>query len=70
MLSGVLRSACAVQVNIAIMRPFVRRREMLLSNADLARNLADLEGTYDSQFKAVSDAIRQLMAKEDAIPYG
>ena len=65
------------------MRAFVRLREMLLSNADLARKLADLEGKYDSQFKAVFDAIRQLMAspppppkpeigfhvKEEAIPY-
>src|ERR1017187_5906882 len=83
MLSSVLRSARAVQVNIAIMRAFVRLREMLLSNADLARKLADLERKYDSQFKTVFDAIRQLMAppppppkpeigfhvKEDAIPY-
>jgi hypothetical protein len=84
MLSSVLRSPRAVQVNIAIMRAFVRLREMLLTNADLARKLADLERKYDSQFKAVFDAIRQLMApppsqpprpeigfhvKEDAIPY-
>jgi hypothetical protein len=83
MLSSVLRSARAVHVNIAIMRAFVRLREMLLSNADLARKLADLEGKYDSQFKAVFDAIRQLMAppppppepeigfhvKKDALPY-
>jgi hypothetical protein len=51
-----------VQVNIAIMRAFVRLREMLLTNAELARKLADLERKYDSQFKAVFDAIRQLMA--------
>jgi hypothetical protein len=43
MLSSVLRSACAVEVNFAIMRAFVRLREMLLSNADLARKLAELE---------------------------
>jgi len=49
-------------VNIAIMRAFVRLREMLLTNADLARKLADLERKYDSQFKAAFDAIRQLMA--------
>ena len=42
-LSSVLRSARDVQVNIAIMRGFVRLREMLPSNADLARKLADLE---------------------------
>ncbi len=43
MLSSVLRSPRAVQVNIAIMRAFVRLREMLLSNAELARKLAELE---------------------------
>jgi len=62
MLSSVLRSPRAVQVNIAIMRAFVRLRELLLTNADLARKLATLEAKYDSQFKAVFDAIRQLMA--------
>lgn len=61
MLSSVLRSRRAVQVNIAIMRAFVRLREMLLTNAELARKLAALEAKYDSQFKAVFDAIRQLM---------
>jgi hypothetical protein len=61
MLSSVLRSACAVQVNIAIMRTFVRLREMLLSNADLARKLSALEKKYDAQFKVVFDAIRELM---------
>jgi hypothetical protein len=62
MLSSVLRSRRAVQVNIAIMRAFVRLREMLLSNAELARKLAVLERKYDAQFRAVFDAIRQLMA--------
>lgn len=61
MLSGVLRSPCATQVNIAIMRAFVRLREMLQSNAELSRRLYDLEQKYDSQFKVVFDAIRQLM---------
>ncbi len=61
MLSSVLRSARAVQVNIAIMRTFVRLREMLLSNADLARKLSALEKKYDVQFKVVFDAIRELM---------
>ena len=62
MLSSVLRSVRAVQVNIGIMRAFVRLRELLLSNAGLARQLAALEGKYDAQFKVVFDAIRQLMA--------
>src|SRR5437763_6684408 len=61
MLSSVLRSQRAVQVNIAIMRTFVRLREMLLSNADLTRKLGALEKKYDAQFKVVFDAIRELM---------
>jgi hypothetical protein len=62
MLSSVLRSPRAVQVNIEIMRAFVRLRRMLASNEDLARKLAAMEMKYDTQFKAVFDAIRQLMA--------
>ncbi len=65
MLSSVLGSPRAVQVNIAIMRAFVRLRELLLTNADLARKLATLEAKYDSQFKVVFDAIRQLMTPPD-----
>ncbi|MSQ14242.1 MAG: ORF6N domain-containing protein [Dehalococcoidia bacterium] len=61
MLSSVLRSQRAVQVNIEIMRAFVRLREMLASNRDLARRLDEIEERYDEQFKAVFDAIRQLM---------
>jgi ORF6N domain len=61
MLSSVLRSPRAVQVNIAIMRAFVRLREMLMSNADLARKLLALEAKYDAHFKVVFDAIRELM---------
>ena len=68
MLSSVLRSPRAVQVNIAIVRAFVRLREMLLTNAGLARKLADLERKYDSQFRVVFDAIRQLMAPPPAPP--
>jgi hypothetical protein len=65
MLSSVLRSPRAVQVNIAIMRTFVRLREMLLSNAELARKLAALENKYDAQFKVVFDAIPELMLPPD-----
>ncbi|MDX9714144.1 MAG: ORF6N domain-containing protein [Dissulfurispiraceae bacterium] len=61
MLSSVLNSKRAVQVNIEIMRAFVKLRQMLSSNAELARRLNTLEKKYDSQFKAVFDAIRQLM---------
>jgi hypothetical protein len=59
--SSVLHSPRAVQVNIAIMRAFVRLREMLMSNADLARKLLALENKYDAQFRIVFDAIRELM---------
>jgi hypothetical protein len=62
MLSSVLRSRRAIQVNIEIMRAFVRLRQMLASNSQLARKLAELEKKYDAQFKVVFDAIRQLMA--------
>jgi len=61
MLSSVLRSPSAVQVNIEIMRAFVRLRQMLQSNAELARKLAALEKKYDTRFKIVFDAIRALM---------
>lgn len=65
MLSSVLRSTRAIQVNIEIMRAFVRLRQMLASNAELSRKLATLEKKYDIQFKAVFDAIRDLMAPLD-----
>jgi hypothetical protein len=61
MLSSVLHSPRAVQVNIAIMRAFVKLREMLASNRDLARRLDEMEGKYEGQFKIVFDAIRELM---------
>lgn len=61
MLSSVLRSRRAVRVNVEIMRTFVRLRRMLASNDELSRQLADLEKTYDTQFKVVFDAIRELM---------
>jgi hypothetical protein len=61
MLSSVLRSPRAVQVNIEIMRAFVRLRQMLQQNAELARKLAALERKYDGQFRMVFDAIRELM---------
>ena len=62
MLSSVLRSKRAVKVNIEIMRAFVKLRQMLASNAELAHRLEELESKYDEQFKVVFDAIRQLMA--------
>ena len=61
MLSSVLRSKRAIQVNIEIMRAFVRLRRMLASHADLARKLEALEKKYDAQFRVVFEAIRELM---------
>jgi hypothetical protein len=68
MLSSVLRSKRAVAVNIEIMRAFVRLRKMLASHTELARKLEELEKKYDSQFKVVFDAIRQLMAAPEKQP--
>jgi hypothetical protein len=62
MLSSVLNTSRAIQVNIQIMRAFVRLREILSTHKDLARKLEELEKRYDSQFRVVFDAIRQLMA--------
>ena len=61
MLSGILRSQRAIQVNIAIMRTFVKLRRLMNSHADLARKLEELEKKYDSHFKSVFDAIKMLM---------
>jgi len=65
MLSSVLRSERAVRVNIAIMRAFVKLREILETNRDLARKFAELErrvGKHDKEISAIIEAIRQLMA--------
>ena len=61
MLSSVLRSKRAAQVNIEIMRAFVRLRQMLGAHKDLRRKLAELEKKYDDQFKIVFEAIAELM---------
>ena len=61
MLSSVLRSKRAIAVNVQIMRTFVRLRQMLSSNAELATKLGNLEKKYNRQFRVVFDAIRQLM---------
>lgn len=62
MLSGLLNSPRAIAVNVAIMRTFVRLRQLIATSADLARKLAALEKKYDAQFKIVFDAIRELMS--------
>ena len=61
MLSSVLRSERAAVVNVEIMRAFVRLRQILQQNSELARKLAALEKKYDAQFRVVFDAIRELM---------
>jgi hypothetical protein len=70
MLSGVLNSPRAVQVNIAIMRAFVQLRQLLASHVDLARKLAALERKYDARFRAVFEAIRELMEEAKPIKRG
>jgi hypothetical protein len=68
MLSSVLRSDRAVQVNVEIMRAFVRLRGLVGHNRELARRLDDLESRYDQQFKVVFDAIRELMTPPAPAP--
>jgi len=65
MLSSVLKSKRAVQVNIAIMRAFVKLREMLSAHTEFRQKLAELERKlegHDGQIRSLFDAIRQLMA--------
>jgi hypothetical protein len=64
MLSSVLRSQRAVEVNIAIMRTFVQLRRLMDSNRDLARRIEALETRYDEQFSQVFDAIKQLITDD------
>ena len=63
MLSSVLHSERAIQMNIAIMRAFVCLREMMSSNKMLARRLKELEKKYDAKFRVVFQAIHELMAQ-------
>ena len=65
MLSSVLRSPRAVEVNIAIMRTFVQLRRLMDSNRNLARRIESLEKRYDEQFATVFDAIKRLIADDD-----
>ena len=66
MLSSVLHSERAIQVNIAIMRAFVQLREMIGSSKRLTRRLTELEKKYDSQFRVVFEAMRELMAEPES----
>lgn len=65
MLSSVLNSPKAIQVNIQIMRTFTKLRELVSSHKDLARKLSELEKKYDGQFQIVFEAIRQLIEVEE-----
>jgi hypothetical protein len=66
MLSSVLRSPRAVEVNIAIMRTFVQLRRLMDSNRELARKIEAMEKKYDEQFAVIFEAIRQLVAEDEA----
>ena len=66
MLSGILNSQQAIKANIEIMRAFVRQRQILASNRALAEKVNALEKKYDSQFKIVFDAIRQIMTPPES----
>jgi hypothetical protein len=66
MLSSVLRSSRAVEVNIAIMRTFVQLRRLMDSNRQLARKIEAMEKKYDEQFAVVFGAIKRLIAEDDA----
>jgi phage regulator Rha-like protein len=68
MLSSVLRSERAMEINIEIIRAFVKLRQLVASNTDLANRLNHLEQKYDSQFKVVFDAIRRLMSETTQVP--
>jgi hypothetical protein len=68
MLSSVLNSARAIEVNIAIMRAFVQLRKMIASNEELARKLDEIEEKYDEQFRIVFDAIHALIEHDEKPP--
>jgi len=65
MLSSVLNSKRAIQVNIQIMRAFTKLRTMLLTHDDLKRKIEDMESKYDKQFRIVFQAIKQLLQEEE-----
>ena len=65
MLSTVLSSERAIQVNIAIMRTFTKLRIMLLSHDDLKKRIEAMEAKYDEQFRVVFEAIKQLLTEDD-----
>lgn len=66
MLSSVLRSARAIEVNIAVMRTFMRLRNLMVSHKDLADKILNLENKYEEQFQVFFKAIQALIASEEA----
>ncbi|MDD3905916.1 MAG: ORF6N domain-containing protein [Candidatus Omnitrophica bacterium] len=67
MLSSALNSKRAIQVNIQIIRTFIKLREMLLTHAELKRKIEEMEGKYDQQFQIVFDAIRELLTPPEKL---
>ena len=65
MLSSVLKSKSAIQVNIQIVRTFTRLREMLDGHRDLQKKIEEMEAKYDKQFRVVFEAIKQLLSEEE-----
>ena len=65
MLSSVLKSQRAIQVNIQIMRTFTRMRQMLMSQSELKKKIEQMESKYDDQFKQVFEVIKQLIIQEE-----
>ena len=65
MLSSILRSKRAVQVNIQIMRAFTQLRQMLLTHTDLKKKIEAMENKYDEQFRIVFEAITQLLEVDE-----
>lgn len=65
MLSSVLNSKRAIQVNIQIMRAFTQLRQMLATHADLKTKIEAMESKYDEQFQVVFEAIRQLLEEDE-----
>jgi len=70
MLSGVLNSPRAIDVNVAIMRTFVKLRQMLETNKNLKKKIEEMERKYDGQFKIVFDALRELLSPPPPKPKG
>ena len=67
MLASILNTPVAIQTSVLIVRAFVKLREIMSTDKELARKLSDLEVKYDKQFKAVFQVLRELMQKETAI---